>query len=79
MLLHFVSLHNYLLLHLKRQLARRDWSTTFDYEFIRDYTLIALHIEFAPKYVYLYKFGKKKEKKKRFIRMGEVETLRGRN
>lgn len=56
----------------KSKLTRR-LNNDPDYKFIRDYTLTALHIGFAPNMLYLYKFGKK------FIRKGEVETLRGQN
>lgn len=67
-----MSMHKYLLLPLKSQLTRR-LDNNPDYKFIRDYTIIALHIGFSTEYVYLYKFGKK------FIWKGKVETLRGQN
>lgn len=42
-----MSMHKYLLSPLKSQLTRR-LNNNPDYKFIRDYTLIALHIGFAP-------------------------------
>lgn len=70
LLLHFVPKHNYLLLHLKSQLARRDWSTisaTNSLEIILSLLCtLSLHRICISLQVW-----------EKIIRMGEVETLNG--
>lgn len=66
-----VYMHSYLFLSLESQLNAVEWTANPDYKSI-EVTLVAfctlsLHTE------YIYKFGKK------FVRKGDVETLRGWN